>query len=345
MNIKRSLRKIIAWVYYYSGLHKFYHKGKVHILMYHRVLKDDDEAILSMQPGMYVTESVFKNQMMFLTRHYQVISLLELLELWKNGEYSKDERYCIVTFDDGWLDNYLYAYPILKKYKIPATIFITTSFIGTNRWYWPEKLTYLLLNTKLRELDLSDRLEDIRDDVASYILTIINDEGDYVTSNKIDFIIETLKQYSEESINIALDRVYELLDISAPDERAVLNWDEIKEMSDNGILFGSHTCNHKILTGVPLSEAREELENSMCLLKEKDLKYVPVFCYPNGNYNQEVQSAVRECGYDSAVTTKFGFESEMPDDYFAIKRIGVHNDVSSTLPLFSFHLSGLRQGL
>ena len=345
MSIKSRLRKFIAWGYYYSGLYKIYHKGKIHILMYHRVLKDNDKAILSMQPGMYVTESAFKNQMIFLARHYHLISLTELLELWRNGDYSKDTRYCIVTFDDGWLDNYLYAYPILKKYNIPATIFVTTSFIGTNRWYWPEKLSYLLLNKYQNILDLRDSLEGVRDDVISSIITAINEKHGYVIGEQIDFIIETLKKYSEQSIENALDRIYGLLDMSIPEERAVLNWNEIKEMSNNGISFGSHTCNHKILTGVPLSEAREELERSMHHLKEKDLNFVPVFCYPNGNFNQEIQNTVRGCGYQAAVTTKFGFESEKPDDYFGIKRIGVHNDISSTIPLFSFQLSGLRYGL
>jgi hypothetical protein len=163
-----------------------------------------------------------------------------------------------------------------------------------------------------------------------------------VKSEQIDFVIEALKKYPEKSIDKALDRIYELLELPAPEERVVLNWDEIKEMSDNGVTFGSHTCNHKILTGVSLSEARDELEKSMCLLKEKDLNYSPVFCYPNGSFNQEIQNTVRDCGYEAAVTTKFGFEGKKPVDYFGIKRIGVHNDISSTLPLFSFHLSGLR---
>jgi len=345
VSIKSSLRKIIAWSYYYSGLYKIYQKGKIHILMYHRVLKDNDKAILSMQPGMYVTESAFNNQMIFLARHYHLISLKELLELWKNGGYSKDKSYCIVTFDDGWLDNYLNAYPILKKHGIPATIFVTTSFMGTNRWYWPEKLSFLLLNKYQDLLDLSDGVEVARDDVVSAIFTSVSDKCDCVKSEQIDFVIETLKKYSEQSIEDAIEKIYELLNISVPEERAVLNRNEIKEMSNNGISFGSHTCNHKILTGIPLSEVREELKKSMSLLTAQNLNFVPVFCYPNGSYNQEIQNIVRECGYEAAVTTRFGFESEKPDDYFGIKRIGVHNDISSTLPLFSFHLSRIRYRL
>lgn len=313
--------------------------------MYHRVLKDDDKAILSMQPGMYVTESAFKRQMIYLARHYHLISLKELLDLWKNGEYSRDKRYCIVTFDDGWHDNYLNAYPVLKEHCIPATIFVTTSLIGTNRWFWPEKLSFLLLNRYQDLLDLSDGLEDIRDDVVLSIFTAINEKHDCVKSEQIDYVIEGLKKFSEQSIDDALDSIYALLDMTVPEERAVLNWSEIEEMSNNGISFGSHTCNHKILTGIPLSEAREELERSIYLLKEKNLNFTPVFCYPNGSYNQEIQDTVKDCGYEAAVTTRFGFEGEKPDDYFGIKRIGVHNDISSTIPLFSFHLSGLRHGL
>ena len=345
MSIKSSLRKFIAWVYYYSWFHKFYNKGKVHILMYHRVLKDDDKAILSMQPGMYVTESVFKEQMNFLARHYHLISLKELLELWRNGGYSKDKRYCIVTFDDGWLDNYLYAYPVLKEHDIPATIFVTTSFVGTNRWYWPEKLSFLILNKYQDLLDLSDASEDFKDDVITSILTGVHEKSDCVKSEMIDFVIETLKKYTEQSIEDAIGKIYVLLNISVPEERVVLNWDEIDEMSSNGISFGSHTCNHKILTGITLGEVREELKNSKELLEAKSLNFIPVFCYPNGSHNQKIQSIVKECGYEAAVTTRFGFECEKPDDYFSMKRIGVHNDISSTMPLFSFHLSGLRHRL
>jgi peptidoglycan/xylan/chitin deacetylase (PgdA/CDA1 family) len=313
--------------------------------MYHRVLKDNDKAILSMQPGMYVTESVFKKQMIFLARYYQLISLKELLELWGNGGYSKDERYCIVTFDDGWLDNYLNAYPVLKKHGIPATIFVTTSFIGTNRWYWPEKLSFLLLNKYQDMLGLSNSVDDIRDDIVSSIFTSVNESCDCAKSEQIDFVIEALKKYSDQSIEHAIEKIYELLNISVPEERAVLNWDEINEMSNNGISFGSHTCNHKILTTIPLNEVREELKNSKRLLETKNINFIPVFCYPNGNRNQEIEKIVRESGYEAAVTTRFGFENEKPDDYFGIKRIGIHNDISSTMPLFSFHLSGLRQRL
>jgi hypothetical protein len=68
---------------------------------------------------------------------------------------------------------------------------------------------------------------------------------------------------------------------------------------------------------------------------------VPVFCYPNGYFNDEVVAIVKKSGYETAVTTKYGFENATGPGSFNMKRIGIHNDISSTVSLFSFHLSGL----
>ena len=125
IRIKSNLRRFVAWGYYLSGMHKTAHQGKVLILMYHRILKDDDELIPYTQPGMYVKESVFEFQMDYISKNYHVLSLKDLMKAWKEGWLDKDKRYCVVTFDDGWLDNYLNAYPILKKNNMPAYDFKT----------------------------------------------------------------------------------------------------------------------------------------------------------------------------------------------------------------------------
>ncbi|MGB5046279.1 MAG: hypothetical protein WBO11_15080, partial [Nitrospira sp.] len=84
------------------------------VLMYHRVLTKDELARYPVQPGMYVLDSVFAQQMSFVRSHFTVLSLQELLDLWQRGEWSAQARYCVITFDDGWLDNYRHAYPVLK---------------------------------------------------------------------------------------------------------------------------------------------------------------------------------------------------------------------------------------
>src|SRR5712691_8846612 len=141
---KAGARQLMATMYYGTGRFKTRLQGKVVILMYHRVLTQKELAAHFIQPGMYVLADVFANHMRFVSEHFRVLSLGELFRHWRNGGFDKRTRYCVVTFDDGWLDNYLYAYPVLRRLGIPATIFLPTGFVGTDEWFWPDRLAYLL---------------------------------------------------------------------------------------------------------------------------------------------------------------------------------------------------------
>lgn len=118
----------------------------------------------------------------------------------------------------------------------------------------------------------------------------------------------------------------------------MLNWEEVAEMGANNISFGSHTCGHRILTQLNEQEATFEINGSMAKLKAKELNFVPIFCYPNGRYNEQIRSLVIAAGYSAAVTTKLGRETGDLKDPFGIMRVGIHDDISHTKPLFSYRL-------
>jgi len=344
---KYIIRQLVSWVYYYLSCYKLVHEGKVLILMYHRVIKDKDDAKEYLQPGMYVSESSFKKQMEFINRNYIIISLNSLIDAWKKGDLDKCKKYCVVTFDDGWLDNYQNAYPILKQYNIPATIFLATSYVGTNRWFWPDKLSHLLKisNKQIILKYLKNEYSELSESNKIFIKFkyFIENNNSLEGRELIDAGIETFKEYPENEINKALNKLFRLLDVQLPLKRITLNWEEIHEMSNNGISFGSHTCNHKILTTISTQEVDSELKESIKTIKAKNINYVSVFCYPNGNYNKTIESKVKDSGYEAAVTTKYGFENAINQCHYKIKRVGVHDDVSSTMALFAFHISGLHQ--
>lgn len=338
--IKSSARLGLAWIYRASR-HSLKHlKGKALILAYHRVLSEMELAgDYFIQPGMYVRNDVFEQQMRFLADHFQIVSLLELLDYWAHGTWDHDKRYCIITFDDGWLDNYVHAYPILRKYNIPATIFLPTEFIGTNQWFWQDKIGYLLSHYHRSggrgAAETSNGLLN-RYPWATGVV-------EQARNGNIDSAIEMCKERSEEEIYKFVDEMSLAMDLKFPDERLFLSWREVEEMSQHGISFGSHSCTHKILPKLSLEQIQNEMEHSLRTLREKKVNYIPVFAYPNGTYNEEIIGHAKAAGYRAAVSMVFGFEGRSPKDRFCLKRVGIHNDISATIPLFTFHISGLNQ--
>src|SRR2546422_5617095 len=137
-------------------------RGRVLILGYHRVLSDAELHRQFVQPGMYVQERVFETHLRFLREHFRIISFTEFFVLQHARAWDPQERYCIITFDDGWLDNYLYAYPILRRYQTPATIFVSTAVIGSEEWLWPDKLAWLLTRGGFATATARQRLRPLR---------------------------------------------------------------------------------------------------------------------------------------------------------------------------------------
>lgn len=333
--LKSKIRHIAASAYYATGHYKTGLTGKVAILMYHRVLSKKELSQLYVQPGMYVLDDVFEMQMRFLKEQFNIISFNELLSIWNKKIFDETKRYCVITFDDGWLDNYTNAYKILKKYDIPATIFLPTAYISTNNWFWPDKLAFLLRQFA----DVSNKRPST---LSKSVLTKYPWLNDF-RMERIESAIKEWKVINEEEIERRIDEIADMLKIELPKNRMVLNWQEIKEMSSNKISFGSHSSTHKILTNHITDVVRKELEYSMSVLRAKQINYANVFCFPNGNYNEVIAGMVRDAGYDAALTTEFGLEGGVPNNHFNLKRIGIHNDISSTLPLFAFHLSGINR--
>ena len=157
-----------------------------------------------------------------------------------------------------------------------------------------------------------------------------------------DTIIEWCKDLDPELIARFVERLGRALGVDPPHKRVLLNWDEVREMASHGITFGSHSCTHRIMTKVSLVEAERELTGSWQAMLQQGIKPAPVFCYPNGNCNQELKDSARKSGYLAAVGCKTGLVGGESDDLFDLKRVGFHQDISSSVTHFSLALSGLR---
>ena len=303
-------------------------KDSAVILMYHRIChRQKDEFV---QAGMYVEPETFKKHLIFLKKFFKLVSLNELI-LQKDNILNCSKPLCALTFDDGWQDFYQNAFPLLKQYDVPATVFLPTDFIGTKKLFWTDRLAYLLWHREDNHTVKSDSL---------FIDTIIKELGNLKGpfESQIEAAIQRLKACRIDEVEAILSELARRRGIDTVlQRRAFLSWEEVREMADSGLVsYGSHTAGHSILPVLNDSEIYDELKKSMERLVYEnvvDQSSIP-FCYPNGNNNDNLTKMVKACGYNMAVTTKNGWNQLRPDNLFVLNRVGIHQDISSTIPMF-----------
>lgn len=334
--VKALVRRLAAGAYAFAPGYLRGLDGNVVILTYHRVVSQQELNQECIQSGMYVTAEVFAAHMQFLKRHFTILSLAELLAMWAKPQWDERKRYCVVTFDDGWLDNYMYAFPILKASQVPATIFLPTAYIGTDMWFWPERIGWLCQRTSQYRVEEQSRVWSVLRIKHPWCLRL----GEGVGPVDVDAIIEECKRLAYEEIDAFSKEWAAALQIPFPLDRQVMNWDEVRAMSAAGISFGSHSATHKILTTLTHDDVVQEVTVSRESLQQNAIKTVPVFCYPNGNWSEEIGRCVQAAGYEAAVTTQFGYEGKQPEQRYGLKRVSIHQDITCTDALFGFHLAG-----
>jgi peptidoglycan/xylan/chitin deacetylase (PgdA/CDA1 family) len=245
----------------------------------------------------------FEKQIRLLKERFNVISFEHLYHLLINRKPIAPKT-VVLTIDDGYEDFYLYAFPILQKHSVPATIYVVTDFVEQKTWLWPDSLEYLLKNTSitaysahLAEHSTTYRLTDMQarmkawSDIADFCLTLPN-------KTKLDFITD-----------LATDLKVSLPELPT-DEYRSLSWQRLRHLIDCGLIHvGSHTVTHPKLTMVEThDELKYEIKNSKWIIEDRLDKEVTSFCYPNGtpaDVNYDVKALVREAGYTNAVVGYF----------------------------------------
>jgi len=258
--IRFLVKNIIAHFIYYSGILFLYRKIKLNnkavILLYHGFFEPENPRLDYSPDGMYISPSVFKKQMRFLARYFNVISMNDLVSHINNGK-NFPQNCCAITFDDGVKGIYDFAYPVLNKNKLPATVFLTTNFIDGGPWYWEERIKYLAAEIFSFFQNNSDQkspeLIDILNMMNMVDIFEIKPEkfGVYIMKKVQDFRDATFEQRNE--IIVRLENELKKLDFSS--DRLYLNWDEITTMKRDNIDFGGHTLSHCNLISIGEEES------------------------------------------------------------------------------------------
>ena len=306
------------------------------ILMYHRVLPADDERMQDEEPGMVVTPETFELHLKILQQYFDMVDLSDWLQRRTQG-LPLPKRACAISFDDGWLDNYQFAFPLLKQYQLPATIFLVSDMVATKRNFWPERLAELLRVTATRHSELWD---------APAYRWLRELSTDYEFGNlppnreQLFAIFNQSKRQSDDELHARIDAMQRSSESLPTPNEAVVNWNQVAEMADSGLVdFGSHTCDHIRLTdNISEQEAMHQIVASKAKIAEATNKEVELFCYPNGDFNEIALNIVRQ-HYAGAVTTARGWNNIETDTHL-LNRIGVHEDISADKTAFLARLSG-----
>ncbi|SCX96711.1 polysaccharide deacetylase family protein [Desulfoluna spongiiphila] len=336
---KGAVKQAMAWGYFRSGVvgRKLaaLSRGAYPVLMYHRVIPEA-EAATGTQPGMYVTPETFEAHVAYLKQYFSIVSLREALSYSLTGERPDGGRpFCVLTFDDGWIDFYENVYPFLARSGVPATVFLPTAFIGEHRFFWTDRLVALFYGRQGGQ-GLKSPCPDARVQALEELKGSVDEQ--------IEAAVSLLKKEPTEEIHGVLTLLSERWGVGFnPLKRAFINWQEVDEMRASGLVtFGSHTHCHHILTLLSDKKVAEELSTSkerLCAMGAADPGFMP-FCYPNGNWNPSVAHMVEACGFAAAVTTERGWNSGASDVY-RLNRVPVHQDMTSSDKMFGCRLVGL----
>lgn len=343
--LKYLIKIILAYLCYYTGILYLYRlvylKDKAVVLMYHRVLPTSEIKKNFSHSGIVVSESTFEKHLKFLKRHFSVLTLDQFIEQ-MNHRLSFEKNACLITFDDGWKDNSTYAYPLLRKYNLPAVIFLPTNFIGTGKQFWQERLARILLNMHHSMKKVPANLPRYMKVLEKYDLQSFLHVPDSRLRGSINGIIEHVKKRSEDVERLISD-IHAVIkeDAEGTDESEVsfLDWTEVKRLAGDGIAIGSHGVTHRILTRISVDEAMHEVGGSKKVIEEKLRQQISAFCYPNGNYNGRIIDVVKTNNYDIAFCTESGLVSHS-DDPYRIKRQSIFNDVAKNIPMFMMRTLG-----
>jgi len=361
--IRPTVKWALATAVYCSGLLSVIERirsrstlsGSCIILMYHRVLPIDSDVSERPEwercrslPGILVSPKMFDAQMRFLARKYKVISLDQLLRCLDSGN-PLPPRSVVITFDDGWRDNYVYAYPVLEKYNLPATIFLSTEFIGTNRIFWPERVIKCLTDEGRFVRELLNGAGVLVPSVIGKLIGSIGETSAAHQSLVLDQLIWEMKQLTPDVREALMKTLFSRAPkhgAATSDVRVMLDWDEIAEMKAAGITFGSHGISHELLTMISPVQRERELRGSKRAIEEQLGTKVDSLAYPNGNYDDEIKQLARQTGYRCALAVTGAHVSRQSDRY-ALGRTNVHQGNSLGIfggfskSLFAYHIQML----
>ena len=268
------------------------------------------------------TADQFDEQMEFLKRNFDVISPHELPMARRSGK----GRYVIVTFDDGYRDNYDLAFPVLKRHGLKATFFVPTAFIDKRQLSWWDTIAWMIRHSDASEIPAGKWFQDA--------LPLNGDAREHA-------INEALKKYKMLPGHETSNFVADLADCTGHSSLPThlgddlwMTWNNIREMRLGGMTIGGHTVNHPLLARLTSSEQVLEIRGCHERLTEMTGVAPRSFSYPVGKrdtFTTITRAILLSVGFEYAFSFYGGYQNLIDIDLLDIKRINIGRRTTQTI--------------
>lgn len=319
--MKKVLKEFLFTLCDFSGVTYYFkrrNRDKITILMYHGVVKKPLVPFCWTQ----INEREMEYQLTYLKKHYSILKLSEVMDRIQNS-LPLPHNTAVVTFDDGYKNNFTIAYPLLKRLEIPATIFLATGSISTKALNWYDQLYLGIKNSDEKEIDL-----------RQYGLGLNSLASDKKKQHSFENIVEHLKRVPSNLKEAILKDILHTLGTyknMSETDFVPLDWKEIIKMDQEGLVeFGGHSVTHNILSRLSDAEMENEIVQSCKAIENHLGAKCMSFAYPNGTRNdftQRSKDLLRMNGIQCGLTTISGLNT-VNEDRYELKRIGVGADTS-----------------
>lgn len=285
------------------------------VLTYHRV--DEPSARPDLYPNLIgATPAEFDWQMKCISENFRPVSLAEVFAAVVHGE-SLPRKAVLITFDDAYCDFAEHAWPILKRYGLPVTVFVPTGFPDQpQKSFWWDRLFAAIQQTQCKTVETPTGALPLdttaeRQTAMRKVVAIVKSQPDEVAQSLVQTICADLGA------------------TSAPNP--VLSWDELRTLAAEGVTLAPHTQNHPLLSRVDEARVREEIRGSLNDLKNQIGDVLPVLAYPSGAFNQTVVRVLPSLGVPLAFTTCRGLNDLNHLDPLRIRRLNIGRPTSPAL--------------
>jgi peptidoglycan/xylan/chitin deacetylase (PgdA/CDA1 family) len=239
----------------------------------------------------------------FFKKNYNIISIKELISALKNREKFSNNT-LVITFDDALKNQIEYVFDIFNKFNTPWSISVPAGLVGTNRSIWSYEITFLIFDC------IKDKFINLPNLSLNIPLLTYNDKV-----NAIYLLRKKIKRSStwSETLNIIqdlIDRVgydYYYSKLEKDGRFLMSDWNEIEELSNNGIEVLSHGYFHiDQSTNINHNELQTEIFASRSLITKMTGKEPLGFVYPNGGKHNLSKAFIKDAGYEFCLTSDFG---------------------------------------